>query len=425
MIANNLKNIRLLIVLGIIFLMNSCVEKYWPEINTNSDRFIVVDGKISNLPGPYTVKLSYSSSTIDSLFIPISSAKVTIDDDLGNIEELREEKPGYYKSRAGGIQGIIGRSYKIKIRLDNGETYESEFEQILSPIEVEDLLVQEEWQYAQNVLEDDHEGLKFYVKTRGALTTNAYFLWEIEETYEYHSAEPIFYFYDGSNSSEGPENNFGLQNVTDMYSLYYCWKTEPLSENFSHSIENLNIQETHKIPLHFIPYGDKRLRFGYNILLKQYIVSEKAYTFLNELEKQNENQGGLFTSQPFQIRGNIFNTNNTSEPVLGYFMVASGSYGPRIQVKAPWRSYEKPICNAHSSSSTINHILTNSTAEDWPIYFTYFPHENPLKPDEFFMIFSYVTQSCLDCTKLGGTTNKPDFWQELDKSQESPEIKIK
>ena len=97
---------------------------------------------------------------------------------------------------------------------------------------------------------------------------------------------------------------------------------------------------------------------------------------------------------------------------MGYFTVASGSYGPRIQVKAPWRRYEETICYTDTSLSSIQNRIINSKIEDWPIYFTDFPFENPFVPNEFFYVFSYVAPTCLDCTKRGGYTHKPDFWQE-------------
>ncbi|MCD6180467.1 MAG: DUF4249 domain-containing protein [Bacteroidales bacterium] len=410
---NKLRNIHWFVIVGLFLMINSsCVEEYTPELNLDNNHFLVVDGKISNFPGPYTIKLSYSSSILDTLFIPVSSATISISDDQGNTEILKEEDLGVYKTSANGIQGVIGRSYKVNIHLNNGKDYESEFEQLLNPIDVEDVYYKEEWQYAQNESESDQEGFKFYVKTKVTNTSNVYFFWEVEETYEYHSVANILYFYDGTIISEGISNNFGLKPMENIYSLYYCWKTQTLAENIIYSLENTNIQDIHQLPLHFVPYGDKRLRFGYNILLKQYVISEKAYYFLNELKKQNENQGSLFTTQPFQIRGNIFNSQNPSEIVLGYFTVASGSYGPRIQVKAPWRRYEETICYTDTSLSSIQNRIINSKIEDWPIYFTDFPFENPFVPNEFFYVFSYVAPTCLDCTKRGGYTHKPDFWQE-------------
>lgn len=418
--ANKFKTIQWFIVLGTLLTMSSCVEKYWPEIIATDDHFLVVDGKISNLPGPYTIKLSYSSSILDTLFIPISSATVSILDDQGNIEILRETGSGTYITRADGIQGIVGRSYKVTIQLETGEDYESEFEQILNPIEIENITHKQEWQYAQNVLEEDHEGFQFYVDTRGESSSNTYFYWEIEETFEYHSPFRILYYYDGTIESEGESNFYGIQDMRKQDTLFYCWKTQHLLENLRYSLENLNAQEAHTIPLHFIPFGDERLRYGYNMHIKQYVVSEEANTFLSALEEQNENQGTLFTTQPYQIRGNIFNTQNKSELVLGYFIAASGSVGPRIQVRAPWRRYDDVICYADPSPDFIHHRVSTSTPDEWPIYFTDFPYENnTVFPPVIIFIFAYVAPNCLDCTRHGGHTNKPDFWQEWNKNQES------
>ena len=145
--VNRYKIIQLTLAFTLLFVATSCVEEYWPEIDSNSNQLLVVDGKITNFPGPYTVKLSLSSTLLDTAFIPQTLAKVTILDDQGNQEVLIENYPGIYQTSLGGIQGVIGRSYKINIVLNNGNTYESDYEKLLSPVEIEDVLYEQEWNY--------------------------------------------------------------------------------------------------------------------------------------------------------------------------------------------------------------------------------------------------------------------------------------
>ncbi|MBE0655076.1 MAG: DUF4249 family protein, partial [Bacteroidales bacterium] len=190
-----------MVLFGLFFISTSCVEKYWPELNKENEKILVVDGRISNFPGPYTVKLSSSSSVLDTLFIPKSSATVTILDDHGNQEVLTETSPGIYQTKPDGIQGIIGNSYKIKINLLDGTSYESDFEELLNPAAVEDVYYEKEMHYAQNNLETDQEGYQFYVNSEPTGSSKSYFFWEIEETYEYHSSYRIYYMYNGKNNN--------------------------------------------------------------------------------------------------------------------------------------------------------------------------------------------------------------------------------
>lgn len=406
-------NRKWLFSLLLLFLASACVEKYWPEINPDGIDYLVVEGKISNQAGPYTIILSSTSSILDTTFIPKSGARITLLDDRGNQEILQETNPGYYKTASAGMQGIIGNSYKIQIELSDGRVYETEYETLLAPIPVESVSYKQEWSIAQNVLETDLEGFRFYANVEENTPANTYFYWEVEETYEYHSTYRIKYIYDGTLESLGAENRFGILDMKNQDSLYYCWKTQILNENLNYSLENLSSQESHLFPLHFIPLNSERLQFGYNMLLKQHVISKQAYTFLKNLKNQNENQGTLFTSQPFQIQGNVYNSNDNTEIVLGYFMVASASYGPRLQVRAPTGlMYEKQICFYQSSDDAIHHRVSTSIPENWPIYFTDYEFELPGNPPTITYIFAYVAPDCLDCTRAGGTIKKPSFWQD-------------
>lgn len=401
------------ILIALSLFATSCVDKFWPELDNDNSQFLVVDGKISNFPGPYTVKLSYSSSILDTLFIPNTAATITILDNQGNQEVLTMVSPGVYKTSPSGIQGIIGHDYKIEIELDNGLIYESEYEELLNPIVIEDVHFEKEWRYAQNILETDQEGLQFYVNSEPSESSKAYFFWEIEETYEYHAPYRIYFMYNGPENNDSWIDDVPIKKIRNVDTLYYCWKTQNLKERLIYKVESSNEGNTSNLPIHFVPNNDERLRWGYNILVKQYTISEKLYTFLNYLKKQNENQGGLFTSQPFQIRSNISNIQDPSEEVLGYFKVASGTIGPRIQARASGGLfYDKPICYYDTAVSSIKHRIVTSQSDDWPIFLSYFHFDNDSDPLLGpILIFAYIAPNCLDCRNHGGVTRKPEFWQ--------------
>ena len=113
--ANKYKLTKIMVLFTILLATSSCVEEYWPEIISNSNQTLIVDGWISNFPGPYTVNLSATNSINDTTQIHITSATVKIIDSNGDEELLSETSPGIYKSNPDGMQGIVGHSYKIKI----------------------------------------------------------------------------------------------------------------------------------------------------------------------------------------------------------------------------------------------------------------------------------------------------------------------
>ncbi|MFH1001413.1 MAG: DUF4249 domain-containing protein [Bacteroidota bacterium] len=412
--ANKFKMIQLAGFIALLF-ATSCVEEYWPEIDASGDELLVVDGKITNYAGPYTVKLSKSfaldqpTALIDQA---VTQAQVLIMDNLGNQEVLTETSKGVYQTKSNGIRGIIGRSYKVKITLNTGKIYESEFEELVNTVDVESTTFEEVIKPAASSLEKDLEGYQFYVSSATSASNQKYYYWEVEETYEYHADYKIIFLYDGKRYPTSDYNPLGLAQTRNQDTLYYCWTTRMVGQRFSYSTEYLSTPQVKKFPLHFIPYSDTRLRHKYSIMVQQYAISEKAYTFIKTLEKQNENQGELFTTQPFQIRGNLTNIDDPTEPVLGYFLVASGKNGNRILTKAPDRiRYNIPLAFADTSMGSIQNTIRLASPSQLPIYFTFVYFENPDDSmGEALEVLAYVRQDCLDCTRKGGKTVKPYYW---------------
>src|SRR5260221_14327051 len=113
----------------IFLLLNACVTPY--EITTPFQEQLVVEGLITDQPGPYQVKISKTAPIINQLNLTnwVIRASVIIEDDQGNSEELVEKSPGNYYTKT--FQGVVGRSYWIKITTSEGNVYQSAQEKLL------------------------------------------------------------------------------------------------------------------------------------------------------------------------------------------------------------------------------------------------------------------------------------------------------
>ncbi|HEU5290229.1 MAG TPA: DUF4249 family protein, partial [Cyclobacteriaceae bacterium] len=116
----------------VFLLVDACVDPLQLDLSSASAR-IVVDGMITNEPGPYRVKLIYSSNLENSLRLPtpITGASVWIISSLNQSELLTETTPGIYESSPVGIQGQVGVSYHIKI-ITAGTEYQSTPQEMVS-----------------------------------------------------------------------------------------------------------------------------------------------------------------------------------------------------------------------------------------------------------------------------------------------------
>lgn len=84
----------------------------------NADKRYVVEGNITDQPGPYTVTLSRTYPFASSYtFDGVAGARVEISDDNGDSETLQEIEPGIYET--GRLTGRIGSTYFLRIAIDD------------------------------------------------------------------------------------------------------------------------------------------------------------------------------------------------------------------------------------------------------------------------------------------------------------------
>lgn len=89
----------------------------------NGSGLLVIEGNITNLPGPYTVLLSRTVTYYDSAnSVPVSGGIVKISDNAGNTDSLIEVNPGTYHTVS--IQGVVGRTYHLSVN-SGGKQYDA------------------------------------------------------------------------------------------------------------------------------------------------------------------------------------------------------------------------------------------------------------------------------------------------------------
>ena len=112
--------IILSIIVGII--ATACKKDIHLNLG-NSSGLIVIEGNITDLPGPYTVYLSKTVTYYDtSNGTPVSGGKVKISDNAGNTDSLIEVKPGTYHTTF--ITGVPGRTYHLSVNT-GGQQYDA------------------------------------------------------------------------------------------------------------------------------------------------------------------------------------------------------------------------------------------------------------------------------------------------------------
>jgi len=367
--------------------LSACEEYFRPELE-DFDPVLIIDGAITDMPGPYTINLSFSSGVFADDQQAVEGATIKIIEEGGEQETLTESQAGHYTTSINGIQGTPGKSYKISIQLQDGNQYESDYQKMPATIAIDSVGTNLEYRYL-SIEEPNVPGFQFHVTTEQAENSENYLLWSLEATFKYRADFTIDYVYDNRRIDPYP-------NPTEFMT---CWRTDQVNEIYTFNTSVLSDPKIEQLPLNFAIIGQRELSIRYSLLVKQFTITEEANTFWNKLKGQVENQGTLHSSQPFQFRGNIYNVDNPDEMVLGFFMVA-GLNEKRIFVDHPEEfglsfSYCEPDYMSYGSLGLFSRAL-------WPIYIYEDPANNR----------AVANDECFDCRELGGTIIRPEFWEE-------------
>ena len=111
--------VRAMIALCFILAAGGCEQVVNIDLH-NTGPQIVVEGLVSDHAGPYTVSLSRTGTyfTPELTFPPVSGATVMIQDNMGELDTLRENTSGVYTSKT--VRGIPGVTYALIVNAEGG-----------------------------------------------------------------------------------------------------------------------------------------------------------------------------------------------------------------------------------------------------------------------------------------------------------------
>lgn len=366
-----------------------CIDPYRPDIDDNQQS-IIIDGILTDKEGYHYLHVARSVSFESHENMPVQGCVVEVFDDEENAIQFYESEPGLYEQWINQEFLKTGKKYKLRVTTA-GSIYESRYETMLPCLPVQKVYYEIEKRETSDP-ENDIYGIQFYTDLVAPKGYPKNYRWELEETWEYHAEYLIRDWWDGSVVHK---RSYGTDSV------FFCWSSNTIPEIYTGTLNHIKGDSLSRIPLRYVSNESNRLKIAYSLLVKQYSLSDTAYYYWNQLKKQNEETGGLYETQPGQIRGNISNIIDDNEIVLGFFNV-SGVSEKRIFVSEYFHFF---LPDYHCIPVPLPISLNVSPA---PVYFvTVFEKIN----DFWKEVTMTAPDECFDCTLLGGTTKKPDFWE--------------
>lgn len=312
----------LAILCFVLVLIDGCVDPL--EVAIPEVKFqLVVDGFITNDPGPYTVKLYRArplETDLDRLVVE-KFAKVTIKDDAGNSELLTEVSEGIYQTAANGIRGQIGRKYHLEITTITAKKFFSDPEEILPVGSVEDI----SYEFEPRASGD---GFKIFVNAKGVPERDDLVRFRMVGTYEIETFPQLRTVRTEAGivpnpfpcSGYGVNQNGALTKFTDCQCCN-CWVSQyddiPVvaDEQFTANDEFKNIE------VGFVPITRRTFYNKFRVEIQQMSVTPTTHNFWKLVRAQKIGATDLFQPPAAPITGNI-RSDNPDEKPLGIFWAA-------------------------------------------------------------------------------------------------------
>jgi len=372
-------------------LFTACIKSYEPVIETSDAVKFVVTGGVNKGAAVQIVDISTSSTIGNPKYIPVTGCVVSIIDGKGVSYAGIDKHNGKYEILIPPAELVTGAAFKVEILGPDGTHIVSDYDQLnecpdLGNIyyEVQDVPTKNPRIFAQ--------GIQFFVDLDAGNVASRNFMWEIHETWEYHSVYNIEWYYDGKLHQLNPPSD----------SLSICWQTNTKKSVFTLSTKDLAQNQFNRFKLHLVDnYSTPRLVYGYSLLVNQISLSDKAYEYWNKIQHNSNEQGGLYEKQPMTVKGNLHNLTDKNREILGFFRVGEIK-SKRIFVK-----------NVENMEIMYDPGCTTDGVE---------PRRTGLKgiPPSFYPAYLFATltgysiillnPSCYDCRLDGGDTIRPDFW---------------
>ena len=379
-----------------------CKATYAPPEVSSPGSYLVVEGTINTGSTDSTIftlshTIALSGSTITATEV---GAQVSVQDASGKIYTLNEISKGVYGAAPLGLPAA--GSYRLVIKRSNGSIYQSDFIQAKTAPPIDDIT----FQPAVN-------GLHVFLNAHDAANSSRYYRWSYAETWQFHSAFQSAYIAVGDT----------ILKRTDPQIVYTCFSNDASTTILLNSTTKLAQDVVSQQPITTVdPTGDK-LNYIYSIQIKQYALTEDAFNFWQNLKRNTEQLGSIFDAQPSQLAGNIHNTANAAEPVIGY--VSAGTVTTKraffkrsdadVQISLKWVNTLDVSCQIYNELYKYYQPTDPGGPPENQVADYLYPHLVTPIAQIINMstgeVLGYTAgeNNCVDCTTRG-TTVKPSFW---------------
>ncbi len=389
----------LLIAIVLAMMPGGCITGYDPQLDSESENLLVVDGFISD--GETVISLSRSiglgGDQEEGAYGDrwITGANVLIESESGEIYTAHGSSEGRYIATIPSLDDAT--RYRLRITL-NGEEYESSWRHPQSTPEFE-------FEFVEN-----GDTVEAQLSVRGEDDRPGYYFWSYSETWEARAPFNATHYY---GAYEGDYTQYSLRNYSlllmngnpedDLFlfeypgglsPFYYCWKYNNSRELLIGSTERLETNELRGHVLYGFDINSDRSSVLYNTVITQYAMDEDAYYYFENQKRNTDQSGSIFAPIPSEMQGNIVCASSPEIQVIGFVEVSR-----RVKHDIWARRDEMPYRPDHNVCTTSEDPRFTQDL-NWEQYAYRLRYPEP----------AYTTLECIDCRVTGGTKVRPEGW---------------
>jgi hypothetical protein len=379
-----------------VLLILSCKKPFTPALsNADNGRYLVIEGTISANDSTF-IRLARTKK-VDTLKTIISEtgAIVTIESDASSSYALTEIRSGIYATPPLNLDA--SHKYRLRVKTSDNKEYLSDYVPLKNspPIDSVGFVAQ-------------GSGVQIYVNTHDPAKATRYYRWDFNEDWQFHSMYRSAYYSNGIDS---------IKSRIPSMQVYDCFGSDSSQNIVIASTVKLAQDLIYQAPITLLPANSEKIETKYSILVKQYALTDDAYAFWENLQKNTEKIGSIFDALPSEVQSNFHCVSNPNELVIGY-LSAGNVATKRIFISAsqllPGYSPQYPcyceIDTAFFSPTGVQKsvaVLVPSTSPYIPIKALY---PVPAGPMGLPYAYTFSTILCTDCT-VRGTRSPPSFWK--------------
>lgn len=301
---------------ALLMLFTHCVDEISLNENAASE-FFVVDGIMNYSEtadtNDFVVKLGISQPTLIRP-IPVTKGIVEIVVNDKDSYPLSEREAGsYYLFRKDIFK--VGQSYKLRFQA-NGSQYESSNEVLPDSVTIQNV-------YAEaNVKGSSSKAHEIFVDVQDVAQKKNYYRWAFTQ-WERQQYCMFCYVPPPRNPEQCLEDIYATPEVRisrNMFCNGECYDILRFSPNNAISDVFFDGKTLLKKSIGFIPINFYE---GCLVEVSQSSITPTYNAFLDILKSQAENTGGLADTPAALLVGNVKNTTNPSQKIVGYFSVTN------------------------------------------------------------------------------------------------------